>query len=150
VRLAACNIGAAPRSGWRGEVDVPKRWIGLTIATVLAGGRLGAAPPATAKPEAVAAFGPTDEHRAVVRATLRLRRDEGSAEEERKPDARPSPLGDPFAYLAAVVRGAVRVEPTDLSALANNVTVARTLDAARESARTGRTVRLAPAGGGRP
>jgi predicted dehydrogenase len=84
------------------------------------------------------------------RGTVRLRRDEGSAEEERKPDARPSPLGDPFAYFAAVVRGAVRVEPTDLSALANNVTVARILDAARESARTGRTVRLAAAGGGRP
>jgi predicted dehydrogenase len=84
------------------------------------------------------------------RATLRLRRDEGSAEEERKPGARPLPLGDPFTYFAAVVRGAVRVEPTDLSALANNVTVARILDAARESARTGRTVRLAPAGGGQP
>jgi predicted dehydrogenase len=81
------------------------------------------------------------------RATLRLRRDEGRAEEEREPDERPSPLGDPFAYFAAVVRGAARVEPTDLSALANNVTVARILDAARESARSGRTVRLAPAGG---
>jgi predicted dehydrogenase len=84
------------------------------------------------------------------RATLRLRRDEGSAEEERKPDARPPALGDPFAYFGAVVRGQVRVEPTDLSALANNVTVARILDAARESARTGRTVRLAPSGGGQP
>jgi len=84
------------------------------------------------------------------RATLRLRRDEGSAEEERKPEARPSPLGDPFAYLAAAVRGAVRVEPTDLSALASNVTVARILDAARESARTGRTVRLGPAGERQP
>ncbi len=84
------------------------------------------------------------------RATLRLRRDEGGVEEERKVDARPSPLGDPFAYLAAVVQGELRVEPTDLSALANNVTVARILDAARESARTGRTVRLAAAGGGQP
>jgi predicted dehydrogenase len=84
------------------------------------------------------------------RATVRLRRDEGAAEEERKLEARPSPLGDPFAYLAAVVRGDVPVEPTDLSALANNVTVARILDAARESARTGRTVRLAPAGEGQP
>jgi predicted dehydrogenase len=84
------------------------------------------------------------------RATVRLRRDEGRAEEERTADARPAALGDPFAYLAAVVRGGVRVGPTDLSALANNVTVARILDAARESARTGRTVRLAPAAGGRP
>ena len=35
-----------------------------------------------------------------------------------------------------------RSAPADPSALANNVTVARILDAARESARTGRTVRL--------
>jgi predicted dehydrogenase len=83
------------------------------------------------------------------RGTVRLRRHEGSAEEERRLDARPSPLGDPFAYLVAVVRGEVSVEPTDLSGLANNVTVARILDAARESARTRRTVRLA-AGGRQP
>jgi predicted dehydrogenase len=81
------------------------------------------------------------------RATIRFRRDEASTEEDRKPDARPAPLADPFSYFAAVVRGEVRVEPTDLAALANNVTVARILDAARESARTGRTVRLAGAAG---
>jgi predicted dehydrogenase len=81
------------------------------------------------------------------RATLRLRRDEAGPEEVRQPDARPSPLGDPFAYFAAVVRGNVGVEPADLSALPNNLTVARILDAARESARTGRAVRLSRAGG---
>jgi predicted dehydrogenase len=76
------------------------------------------------------------------RATLRLRRDESTPEETLSPGALPLPRQDPFAYLAAVVRGSVAVEPADLSALANNVTVARILDAARESARTGRTVRL--------
>jgi predicted dehydrogenase len=76
------------------------------------------------------------------RSTIRLRRDESAPEEERLLDARPAPLGDPFAHLAAVVRGEMVDEPEDLSALANNVTVARILDAARESARTGRTVRL--------
>jgi predicted dehydrogenase len=76
------------------------------------------------------------------RGTLRLRRDEPSAEEVLRFEARPAPLGDPFAYLAAVVRGEVTVAPADPSALANNVTVARILDAARESARAGRTVRL--------
>ena len=84
------------------------------------------------------------------RSTLRLRRDEPSPEEELRPEPRPGPLGDPFAYLAAVVRGEVAVEPTDLSALGNNVTVARILDAARESARTGRTVRLEAAPGTGP
>jgi predicted dehydrogenase len=76
------------------------------------------------------------------RGTIRLRRDESKAEETLPPGALPAPRQDPFAYLAAVVRGSVAVEPADLSALANNVTVARILDAARESARTGRTVRL--------
>jgi predicted dehydrogenase len=76
------------------------------------------------------------------RHTIRLRRDESKEEETLPPGALPAPRQDPFAYLAAVVRGSVAVEPADLSALANNVTVARILDAARESARTGRTVRL--------
>ena len=84
------------------------------------------------------------------RATVRLRRDESSPEEPRSPAALATPRHDPFAYLAAVVRGEITAEPTDLSALANNVTVARILDAARESARTGRTVRLAPGGERQP
>jgi predicted dehydrogenase len=84
------------------------------------------------------------------RATLRLRRDESSPEESPAPPPLPPAARDPFTYLAAVVRGEVRVEPTDLSALANNVTVARILDAARESARTGRTVPLAAATGKQP
>ncbi len=79
------------------------------------------------------------------RGTLRLRREEKAPEESPAPRALPPPLDDPFAYLAAVVRGEVVVAPEDLSALANNVTVARILDAARESARTGRTVQLGPA-----
>ena len=76
------------------------------------------------------------------RAALRLRRDESKPEEPVTPGPLPDERREPFAYLAAVVRGRVVVEPTDLSALANNVTVARILDAARESARTGRTVKL--------
>jgi predicted dehydrogenase len=64
-----------------------------------------------------------------------------------EPPARPADEADPFAYLAAVVRGRVRVDDADPSALANNVTVVRILDAAKESARTGRAVRL---GGGAP
>jgi predicted dehydrogenase len=80
------------------------------------------------------------------RTTVRLRRGEASPEESPVPAALPGAARDPFAYLAAVVRGELTVEPTDLSALANNVTVARILEAARESARTGRTVPLEPAG----
>ncbi len=84
------------------------------------------------------------------RATIRLRREESRPEEVLSPVAPPAPRHEPFAYLAAVVRGDVAVEPADLSALDNNVMVARVLDAARESARTGRTVRLNPGPASRP
>ena len=51
------------------------------------------------------------------------------------------PQKDSLDYLAAVLDGRVKDEG-DLSALDTNVTVMQILDAARESARTGRTVRL--------
>ena len=76
------------------------------------------------------------------RNTLRIRLRSSNTEEVRSPAAPPSPRDEPFSYLGAVVRGEVTVEPADLSALENNVTVAGILDAARESARTGRLVHL--------
>ncbi|MBW6526426.1 Gfo/Idh/MocA family oxidoreductase [Sphingomonas sp. RHCKR7] len=57
--------------------------------------------------------------------------------------ATPAPtFSDPFAFLAAVVRGRASVADTDPSSLANALVVARILDAARRSAATGRTVVL--------
>jgi predicted dehydrogenase len=51
------------------------------------------------------------------------------------------PQGDSLSYLAAVLRG--QIEPKgDLTALDTNVVVMQILDAARESARTGKSVRL--------
>jgi predicted dehydrogenase len=59
--------------------------------------------------------------------------------------ATPAPLAgpdaDPLSYLAAVVRG--ELKPAGLSSLAVNMTVTEILDAARESARTGKRVELA-------
>ena len=55
---------------------------------------------------------------------------------------RPAPYADGFAYLAAVVQGTEKVAETDRSALANNLTVVRILDAARHSARSGQTISL--------
>jgi predicted dehydrogenase len=72
----------------------------------------------------------------------RVRYRPGDAEKEIEADPPPAPLDEPFAYLAAVVRGALVPEPTDLSSLPVNLTVMEILDAARESARTGRTIRL--------
>jgi len=72
----------------------------------------------------------------------RVRYRPGDAEKEIEAPPPPPPADEPFAYLAAVVRGAATVAPTDLSSLPVNLTVMEILDAARESARTGRTIRL--------
>ena len=67
----------------------------------------------------------------------------GDAEKLTETDSPPAPANEPFTYLAAVVRGETVTGPAnDLSSLAVNLTVMEILDAARESARTGRTVRL--------
>jgi predicted dehydrogenase len=55
---------------------------------------------------------------------------------------RVAPMNDPFSYLAAVVRGTLTIHETDLSSLQNNVTVMKILDAARESAQSGKTIFL--------
>ena len=47
---------------------------------------------------------------------------------------------DPFAYFAGVIRGKVKMTDYDPYSLENNIMVIRILDAARESARTGRTI----------
>lgn len=54
----------------------------------------------------------------------------------------PSPYDNPFRYLKAAVRGEIAVSPNDLSALENNITVMRILDAALRSARSGKAVSL--------
>ena len=65
----------------------------------------------------------------------------GNTPETDKP---PAPLrgaqADPLSYLAAVVRG--EIKPTGLSSLEVNMIVTEILDAARESARSGKRVDL--------
>jgi predicted dehydrogenase len=51
------------------------------------------------------------------------------------------PYDDPLHYLAAVIHGQIS-EGGDLSSLQTNVTVSEILDAARQSAQTGRTVKI--------
>ena len=76
---------------------------------------------------------------------LRLRR--GHDAKERLMTAAPlaPPQNDSLNYLAAVLGGKI-VAKGDLSALDTNVIVMQILDAAKESARTGKSVRLAPLG----
>jgi predicted dehydrogenase len=49
---------------------------------------------------------------------------------------------DPFSYFFDVLKGKITMKPYDLYALDNNVLVVKILAAARESAKTGKTVRL--------
>ena len=86
-------------------------------------------------------YGQTGSVIALDRDHVRLRRTEQAAAQDLAVPAPPAPYDDPFAYLAAVVRGTA---PEDvLSSLATNLVVVEILDAARESAKTGRTVYLA-------
>jgi predicted dehydrogenase len=55
-------------------------------------------------------------------------------------DPLPPSMQDELAYFAGVIRGTVK--PSGLSSLENNMIATEILEAARESARTGRTVRL--------
>lgn len=73
----------------------------------------------------------------------RLRQRRGDTEETESLPRPEPPLDDPFAYLAAVVRG--HADPSETpSSLENNVIVMEILDAARASARSGRAVPLKP------
>jgi len=70
---------------------------------------------------------------------LRVRRANG-AETETTLDPLTGPQADPLSYLAAVVRG--EIKPEGLSSLAVNIAVTEILDAARESAKTGKRIDL--------
>ncbi|MFY0593650.1 Gfo/Idh/MocA family protein [Roseivirga sp.] len=53
-----------------------------------------------------------------------------------------APLNDPFSLLAAVVRGELSPQPTDLSALENNLIVMEILEAAKKSVASGKLIKL--------
>jgi predicted dehydrogenase len=76
---------------------------------------------------------------------LRLRIAEGYdgfSEENFNLDPRKTPFDDPFTLLMAVVGGKVKLEPFDLSSLENNMVVMEILQAAKESAVSGKTIYL--------
>jgi predicted dehydrogenase len=72
---------------------------------------------------------------------LRVRLAGEQAEETRTPAALKPEEADSISYLTGVARG--KFQPGGLSGIENNVIVVEILDAARESARTGRTIVLA-------
>ena len=86
-------------------------------------------------------YGESGYARAVGGSVLRVRRPGQPEEEAVTPAELPADERDSLSYLAAIVRGR---KPSGLSSLENNLVVTEILEAARESARSGKTVRLAP------
>lgn len=75
--------------------------------------------------------------------TMRLRAQPDTAEHTRKVTATDVAVyEDPFAYLADVLRNKIKVPQNGLYALSTNLTVMRILEAAKESAKTGKTIYL--------
>lgn len=85
-------------------------------------------------------YGATGEAITVKRDDIRVRRKGDSQEQPQSAPVLSPPYNDAISYLIAVVSG--EIKPTGPSALDTNVTVVRILDAARESAKVGRTIKL--------
>jgi predicted dehydrogenase len=76
----------------------------------------------------------------IPRSDLLRVRKTGGPEQEITPAALTGPQADPLSYLAAVARG--ELKPSGLSSLEVNLIVTEILDAARESAKTGKRIDL--------
>lgn len=72
---------------------------------------------------------------------MRMRLNEKVNETSFQAEPTKAPVNDPFAYLAAVVRGEIK-STDDLSSLRVNMIVVEILDAARRSAKDGKTIYL--------
>ena len=85
-------------------------------------------------------YGETGQAQAIDRVNLRVRKKDDKQEQAQIAPPLPSPYDDSISYLIAVVSG--KIKPEGLSTLDTNITVIRILSAARESARTGKSVKL--------
>jgi predicted dehydrogenase len=79
---------------------------------------------------------------AVNATTIRQRLNVKTPEETLKIDPRPAPYTDPFSVLADVIQGRLTLDKNDLYGLPVNVIAVEILDAARLSAKSGKTVVL--------
>lgn len=88
-------------------------------------------------------YGETGYIIAANNTTMRLRNAATKVEQTQQVTAKDIAVyEDPFSYLADVLRGKIKVEKYGVYSLENNLAVVRILDAARESAKTGKTVML--------
>ncbi len=69
---------------------------------------------------------------------------DGYQEEKQKLPELEAPFNDPFSLFAAVIRGKIKLKPYSLSSLENNMVVMEILEAAKESAKSRKTVQLTP------
>lgn len=67
---------------------------------------------------------------------------DGFREQTYKIEEMEVPYNDPFTLLAAVIKGEITLQPYNLSSLENNMIVMEILDAARKSAKTGKTIKI--------
>lgn len=79
------------------------------------------------------------------RNDLRIRKSIGYddfTEKQLKLEERIAPYDDPFAFMAAVINGEIKINPFDLSSLENNMIVMEILEAAIKSAKSNQTIFL--------
>lgn len=76
------------------------------------------------------------------RSTIRVRLENDKTERKDVLKERESPYDDPFALFAQLVRGEITLLKYDLSSLENNMIVMEILEAAKQSAKTGKAVKL--------
>lgn len=72
--------------------------------------------------------------------SYRLSRETPESQEKLQPLA--APMNEPFGYFAKAVKGELKVKDTDLSSLKNNMVVVEILEAARNSAASGKAIQL--------
>jgi predicted dehydrogenase len=86
-------------------------------------------------------YGETGYIISVNNTAMRLRNSKSGGEHSILVTTKDIPVyDDPFSYFADVLRGKIQIPKKGLYSLENNVMVVRILDAARESAKTGKTV----------
>jgi len=79
------------------------------------------------------------------KSDLRMRISEGYdgyKETSKKLEELSTPNNDPFAFFAAIIRKEIAMRPNDLSSLENNMMVVQILEAAKLSAKKGKTIYL--------
>jgi predicted dehydrogenase len=76
------------------------------------------------------------------RSDMRIRLNENEEEKKERLPERQSPYNDPFAFFTAVINKDITMPPYDLSSLENNMIVVEILEAAKESAKTGKRIKL--------